>query len=119
MRIRRSAAIRSAIAASTVVSTAPTIAGNLTAPDNQQNVGNAFATGFIGNGNYVIQSQIGRYLQLMPTITVRARMPIKIFFNEEQFAPPLRDYENFVLTNINDPGPAAPQRTVPQKRQRR
>lgn len=99
-----------AIAASTLVSTAPVVVGNLTAPENQQNLGVTFATGLLGNGNYVVQNQIGRYLQVMPTITVRARMPIKIFFNEEQFAPPLRDYENFALTNINDPGPAAPQR---------
>jgi type IV secretory pathway VirB10-like protein len=98
-----------AIAASTVVNTAPTVVGNLTAPNNQQSSSNSFSTGFLSTGSYAIQNQISRYLQVMPTVTVRARMPIKIFFNEEQFAPPIRERDNFKLTNINGPAPVTSQ----------
>jgi len=86
-----------AIGATAVVQSAPTILSNET---QQKGASQTFAGNFIGQGSYASENTFNRYLSLLPTITVHNGMPFRIFFSEEQFAPPIRQTDNFQLTNV-------------------
>jgi type IV secretory pathway VirB10-like protein len=74
-------------------------------------IGNFFEQGS-SQGQVILQ----RYLTLLPTVTVRAGTPMRIFFQEELVVPLTRPRDRFELTNIA-PGPApAPAAAAPATR---
>jgi type IV secretory pathway VirB10-like protein len=87
-----------AIGATAFVQSAPTVISNET---QKSGTSQTFAGNFIGQGTYASENTFNRYLDLMPTITVHDGMPFRIFFSEEQFAPPIRQRDNFRLTNVH------------------
>ena len=90
-----------AIGAFTAVEALPNI---LEAKAGAQPQQNNFTGSLLGNTSTAGDNLLSRYTALVPTITVRARIPFRIFFTAEMLGPVTHPRDRLELTNIGPGG---------------